>query len=423
MAHSSRIFHRQALRRGVGLIAGLLLTLAAALPAATVLEEQVQSLVAAHEGKRVGLLTNPTGVGEDLVQIGDILFGDPNVNLVSFFAPEHGLRGDQQAGAAVVDYTDPHTGLPVYAVYGSRQAPTASQLDDIDVLVFDIQDVGVRYYTFVWTMTHAMEACAANGVEFIVFDRPNPIGLTRVEGGPNTVNYGLTGRLFSGQPFGMAQRHGLTPGEFATLVNEEWLDPQVELSVITVPGLCRETDSETLGRPWIRPSPNIPTTDTAYAYIATCVFEGTNASEGRGTTQPFENIGAPFIDGVLWAEDLNALGLPGVRFRPTAFIPTFSKHTNQVCSGVFVHVLDREAFDPQRTGLWMLKTLRNRYPSDFSITGTADRFFGVVGLSNAINTMTPEEIIAGWQTRLDAFKAIRANHLLYPVCAQGLQLN
>lgn len=377
------------------------------------LQAQVQALLAEVRGRRVGLLTNPTGIDGQLAQIADVLASDPSVELVAFFAPEHGLRGDQQAGGSVVDYTDPHTGLPVYSVYGSRLAPTDEQLALLDVLVFDIQDVGVRYYTFIWTMTHAMEACARNGKAFVVFDRPNPVGCDRVEGAPNTVDYGLVGRLWPGEPFGLATRHGMTPGEVARLVNGEWMDPPVDLTVIPIPGYHRETRWEELGRPWVLPSPNMPTVDTAFAYIATCVFEGTNVSEGRGTTRPFELIGAPFIDGFQWAADLNALDLPGVRFRAAAFIPTFSKYAGEVCSGVQLHILDRQAYDPERTGLWMLKTLKTRWGDQFTIRSRADLYFGVIGLADAIETQTPEEIIAGWQQDLAAFRALREAYLIY----------
>lgn len=383
--------------------------------AQTSLEAQVQSLLDHVRGSRLGVITNPTGVDGALGQIADRLHAGASAEVVAFFAPEHGLRGDRQAGVSVPDYIDPATGIPVHSLYGSRLAPTAAQLANVDVLVFDIQDVGARHYTYVWTMTHCMEAAAAQGIPFVVFDRPNPAGADRAEGAPNPADYGLIGRKWPGQPFGVSTRHGMTPGELARLVNGAWMSPQADLTVIAIPGYTRQTRWEELGRQWVAPSPNIPTVDTAFAYLATCIFEQTNVSEGRGTTRPFELIGAPFIDSLVWASDLNALDLPGVRFRAASFIPTFSRYANQVCNGVQLHVLDREAFDPFLTGLWMLKTLRTRHPVDFVINANADRLSGVPGLANAVATMTPEEIIAGWQADLTAFRALRAQYLIYPV--------
>ena len=327
------------------------------------LEQQISSLIESVSGKSVGLLTNPTGVDDNMNLIADRLFNAPNVTLSAFFAPEHGLRGNHQAGGGITDYTDPVTGLPVYALYNVRQAPTPEQLANLDVLIFDIQDVGVRFYTYIWTMTLAMEAAAANDVDFIVLDRPNPIGCLKVEGAPNPVDAGLVGRVWDGQPFGICTRPGMTVGEFASLVNGEWMDPKVDLEVITIPGYTRDMYFGDTGRQFVIPSPNMPTVDTAMVYPGLCIFEGANISEGRGTTKPFELIGAPFIDGVTIAADLNALGLPGVRFRPAYFVPSFDDYSGEFCGGFQVHVMDRELFDPIRTGLYALKTIYERYPS------------------------------------------------------------
>ncbi len=376
-------------------------------------QEQIQNLLSAVEGKRVGLLTNPTGVDNDLNLIADILFADTNSTLTAFFAPEHGLRGDRQAGGGVTDYIDPITGLPVYSVYGTRLAPTDEQLATLDVLVFDIQDVGARFYTYVWTMTHAMEAAAKNDKSFIVFDRPNPIGGHKVEGAPNTVDYGLVGRLWAGQPFGVATRHGMTVGEVANLVNGEWMSPKVDLEVILIPGYTRDMYFDDTERPWVLPSPNMPTLDTAMVYTGMCVFESANISEGRGTTKPFEMVGAPFINGVEVAADLNALGLPGVRFRPAYFKPTFADYSGQFCGGIQVHVKDRETFDPIRTGLIALKTMYEKYPEEVTISGYASTLMGVPDLHNRIKTESVDDIIAGWQANLDAFKTLREKYLLY----------
>ncbi|GAB4321290.1 MAG: DUF1343 domain-containing protein [Candidatus Sumerlaeia bacterium] len=376
-------------------------------------DEQFAALREAVRGKRVGMLTNPSGVGPDLRQTADLLWSDSETTITAFFAPEHGLRGDHQAGAQVQDYIDPHTGVPVFSIYGVRRAPTDEQLALIDVLVFDIQDVGVRFYTYVWTMTFAMEACAKNGKEFIVFDRPNPIGLDRVEGHPNPQDYGLIGRKWPEAPWGVATRHGLTAGELARLVNAEWMNPKVNLTVIAVPGLTRRTGWEQTGRLWVLPSPNMPTLDTARLYPGLCVFEGSNVSEGRGTTKPFELIGAPWVDGVALAAAMNARALPGVRFRAAWFTPTFSKHAGVLCGGVQVHITDPAALDPIRTGLALLQQIYQMYPAETQITDYAGRLMGDPALPEEIKTRPVEEIVAGWEADLNAFRAVREKHLIY----------
>ena len=378
------------------------------------MQEQVQTLIEAVRGKRVGLLTNPTGVDDNLNQIADLLCADGATTIVAFFAPEHGLRGDHQAGGSVGDYTDPVTGIPVFSLYGSRRAPTDEQMKMLDVMVFDIQDVGVRFYTYIWTMTHCMEAAAKNNVKFIVFDRPNPIGCDRVEGAPNRQNEGLIGRYWEGQPFGVAVRYGMTSGELASLVNGEWMNPKVDLKVIKIPGYTRMTTFEETRRPWVLPSPNMPTIDTAVVYPGMCVFEGSNISEGRGTTKPFEMIGAPFIDGVALAKALNQAGLAGVRFRPAYITPTFSKYKNEMCGGVQVHVIDRNAFEPIRTGLTVLKTICAMYPDKATVTKWASRLMGIPNLENRIKTESVDALIKESAADLEAFKKIREKYLLYP---------
>lgn len=378
------------------------------------LEVQFDALVDALEGKRVGLLTNPTGVDSELRLIADRLHEHPEVDLVAFFAPEHGIRGDRQAGAHEQDFVDPATGITVYSLYGPRRAPTEEQLADLDVVVFDIQDVGARFYTYVWTMTHAMEACAANDKGFVVFDRPNPIGLNRVEGAPNDFDAGLIGRKWDGAPFGVATRHGMTAGEIATLVNEEWMSPKVDLTVIKVPGLNRTMSFDETGYPWVFPSPNMPTIDTAIVYPGTCIFEGVNISEGRGTTKPFELFGAPWIDGAALADALNDLGLPGCRFRPAWFRPSFSTHSGSLCGGVQLHVTDPDSFRPVETGLHALKTILELYPEETTVQSFSSRLMGVENLHTRILTEDVDSIVQEWEENLEAFKEIRAAHLLYP---------
>ena len=263
-------------------------------------------------------------------------------------------------------------------------------------------------------MTRAMEAAAKAGKEFVVFDRPNPIGLAKMEGAPITFDAGLIGSLWPGQPFGIPTRHGMTVGEILTLVNEEWADPKAKLTVIKIPGYTRTMTFEETGYPWVMPSPNMPTIDTATVYTGTCVFEGTNLSEGRGTTRPFELIGAPFIEAPKLARRLNAAGLKGVRFRPAWFTPTFDDHEGKRCAGVQLHVTDREAFEPVRTGLTMLKVICEVYPDKVVVTEFATRLMGVPELHEKIRTESVEALIGSWQENLKAFAVKRKPHLLYP---------
>ncbi len=382
------------------------------------LELQVNALLQAVHGRRVALLTNHTGVDSRLEAIADRIADDQATTLVAFFAPEHGLRGDRQAGEPVDSYPDPRTGTPVYSLYGRTHAPTDAQLCGVDVLIFDMQDVGTRFYTREWLMTYAMEAAARNGLRFIVFDRPNPIGADRVEGPPIRTDAGLVGRVWPGQPFGVPTRHGMTIGELARLVNEEWMNPKVNLQVIPIPGYTRNQTFEDTGYPWVLPSPNMPTLDTAHVYPGMAVFEGVNLSEGRGTTKPFELIGAPFVDGVALARDLNALGLPGVRFRATWFTPSFDDYAGERCGGIQVHVTDRQVFEPVRTALHVLQTVVRAYPDQVEITPYARKLMGIPDLAERIRTEPIDAFIAEWQADLEAFKSLRENYLLYPASSQ-----
>jgi uncharacterized protein YbbC (DUF1343 family) len=213
-------------------------------------EQQVGSLLRAIGGRRVALVTNPTGVDGELNLIADRICAEPSTTITAFFAPEHGLRAAEQAGDKVTDYIDPVTGVPVFSIYGKNKGPSDEQLSRTEVLVFDIQDVGSRFYTFAWSMTYAMESAARNRIPFIVFDRPNPAGCLKVQGAPNTEDAGLVGRVWPGQPFGVATRHGMTLGELATLVNEEWMNPKAELRVIKIPGYRRDMSFAELDELW-----------------------------------------------------------------------------------------------------------------------------------------------------------------------------
>src|ERR1051326_5690693 len=291
------------------------------------------------DGRRVGLLCNPTAVDVELRHAIDLLA--PRVTLTALFGPEHGVRGDAQDMISVDAARDARTGLPVHSLYGSSEAslsPTPAMLDDVDVVIYDIQDVGARYYTFVWTMVLAMRACAKAGKAFVVLDRPNPIDGVHIEGDAIAPGFESFVGLVS-----CPNRHGLTAGEIARWRHKvEKLD--VELAVIGMRGWQRDMRFEHTGLPWVMPSPNMPTPDTALVYPGMCLVEGTELSEGRGTTRPFELAGAPHLDGHALADSLHAMALPGVRFRPTVFTPTFHKHAGVACGGVQFHITNADAF-------------------------------------------------------------------------------
>ncbi|MCX7019501.1 MAG: DUF1343 domain-containing protein [bacterium] len=376
--------------------------------------DQLAEVAAATRGQRIGMITNPSGCDETGRLDADALMLEHGTSITAFFAPEHGLRGALPPGVGGGDYIDPETSIPVYAVYGTRNAPTSEQLAMVDALVCDLQDVGVRFYTFMWTMTYCMEAAAANGKSFFIIDRPNPIGGILVEGRPNTLNYGLIGRLGPGAAFCVATRHGMTAGEIATMWNTEWMIPQANLHVIKAPGWRRGQWWTETGRRFVPPSPNMRTPDTASVYPGTCIFEGSNISEGRGTTNPFELIGAPFINTQAYADRLTSLALPGVRFDPATFTPASSKWSGKTCGGARVTVTNRDVFEPVRAGMIMLQTAYQMYPSQVTITTYASDLMGVPNLHNRIKTEPVDSIVAEWQQLLVDFKAFRSRCLLYP---------
>ncbi|MEU2393464.1 DUF1343 domain-containing protein [Streptomyces sp. NPDC007369] len=314
---------------------------------------------------RLGLVTNHTGVLPDLRPTAPALL-EAGARLVALFGPEHGLHGTGQAGESEAAQADPLTGLPVRDTYRcSGELLDKLLLDSgADALVYDLQDIGARFYTYVWTMFDLMASAARTGVRFVVADRPNPLGGLVSEGpllDPAWASF--VGRA------AVPVRHGLTCGELARYLNAAAV-PQAagraaDLSVIEAAGWQRAMDAEATALPWVAPSPNIPTPATAAVYPGTCLFEGTNLSEGRGTTQPFEIVGAPYVD-ERFAPSLAELGLPGVHFRDLWFVPTFHKHAGQLLRGVQLHVTDREVFTPVRTAVAMLGTLRRLYPDQFA---------------------------------------------------------
>ncbi|WP_026314491.1 DUF1343 domain-containing protein [Bacillus acidiproducens] len=367
------------------------------------------------KGKRVGLITNPTGVDQSLNSIVDRFAGNSDIHLTALFGPEHGVRGSAEAGAYVPFYTDLKTGLPVYSLYGETKKPTPEMLKDVDVLVFDIQDVGARFYTYIYTMAYAMEAAKEKGIPFIVLDRPNPIGGTKVEGPVLNPDYAS----FVGM-YPIALRHGMTVGELAKYFNKA-CGIGADLTVVPMKGWHREMYMDDTPLEWVMPSPNMPTLDTAAVYPGTALIEGTNISEGRGTTRPFELIGAPFIDGDRLTVKLNQLGLPGVRFRSASFTPTTSKWSGRLTNGIQIHVTDRNKYQSVKTGLAIVKTIHDLYPNQFAFraedkNGVSyfDQLIGNVWVREAINNGTSlQDIEKRWQKDLKEWKKKRAKYLMY----------
>ncbi|MFA7417272.1 MAG: DUF1343 domain-containing protein [Acholeplasma sp.] len=314
--------------------------------------DRIDEYIHLFEGKRVGLITNPTGVNSKLELTADIL--KDKVNLITLYGPEHGVRGDAEAGVHVDSYFDKKLNLEVHSLYGKNRRPSQEMLKDVDVLVFDMQDVGARFYTYIYTMSHAMQAAKDNNLKFVVFDRPNPVG-HKLEG--NILD--LTYRSFVGY-YPILQRYGMTIGELALYFNEVQ-EIGCDLTVVPMTGYSYDKDYLEYDIPWLAPSPNIPTHDAAHIYLGTCIFEGTNLSEGRGTTRPFSMIGAPFIDADDLAKKVNALNTPGIRIRPVHFIPNMSKHEGKNCSGIEIFLRDKNAFEPVKFGYKLLNIIRNDY--------------------------------------------------------------
>lgn len=360
------------------------------------------------KGKRVGLITNPTGVDSSLNSVVDLLNNDPDIELKALYGPEHGVRGDAQAGAYVEYYIDEVTGLPVYSLYGKTRKPTPEMLDGIDALVFDIQDVGTRFYTYIYTMALSMEAAKEKAIPFIVLDRPNPLGGEKVEGPVLDPEFAS----FVGQ-YPIPLRHGMTVGELAQLFNKEF-GISADLKVVKMKGWDREDDFSKTGLPFVLPSPNMPTLDTAFAYPGAALIEGTNVSEGRGTTKPFELIGAPFVSSPQLVHQLNQLNLPGVQFRAASFTPTFSKHSGKLSHGIQIHITDYDKYDPVVTGLHIVKTLKDLYPEQVQLTPFFDKLIGNGWVREGIEQgMTVEEMQKRWEKELKQFKKVRKQYLLY----------
>lgn len=386
-------------------------------------------------GRRVGLITNPTGVDRNLVSTVDRLRTASGVTLAALYGPEHGVRGNAQAGEYVPFYHDAAYGLPVFSLYGQTEKPPADMLTNIDaymrqydtqhtgktvergmlqaveVMVFDLQDIGTRVYTYIATMAYAMQAAAEAGIPFVVLDRPNPInGLTQE--GP-ILEYPEHSSFIGLYPVPL--RHGLTAGELAQLFNARFLPKPCELTVVPMQGWRRGQWFEATGLPWVIPSPNMPTVDTATVYPGQVLLEGTNLSEGRGTTRPFEQFGAPWIDGHALTRALNGRALPGVTFREAWFTPTFSKFAGERCGGCQLHVRDRNAFRPVSTTLAILEEIRATYGARLELHDDYfDKVMGTSTVRTAFNAGTPwTSIVAGWTHALSTFGEQRRPYLLY----------
>ena len=367
---------------------------------------------------RLGLIAHPASVTSTLTHAADAIRA-AGYDLRSLFGPQHGARGEKQDNMIESDpYTDPATGLPVHSLYGEVRKPTPEMLDGLDALLFDLQDVGVRVYTFVWTMALAMEACAEAGVRFVVLDRPNPIGGLKREG--PVLREGF--ESFVGlHPLPL--RHGLTCGEVA-----RWLQRErgiaCDLKVIRADGWERRMSWADTGLPWVMPSPNLPTPDSCLVYPGMVLLEGTNLSEGRGTTRPFELFGAPWLDPTALAAHLAHARLPGVTFRPCHFEPTFQKHAGTLCGGAQLHVTDPGAFEPVRTAVEILVAVRALAPRDFAwreppyeyeeTLPPIDILWGNARLREGVQGgETTDEILSGVEAELEEFATPVNRHLLY----------
>lgn len=385
------------------------------------LEVLIEQGFAPLRGKRVGAICNPTSVDREFRHLADLLAAAGGVRLSALFGPEHGVRGEAQDMVGVGGGSDPATGARVYSLYGDSFAslsPSEDSLQGLDALVFDIQDVGSRYYTYVYTMALCMRAAARAKLAFYVLDRPNPIGGEAVEG--NLVHPGF--ESFVGL-FPLPNRHGMTAGELARLFNERH-DIGCELVVVPCEGWRRGDFYEATGLPFVPPSPNMPAVETALVYPGMCMVEGTNLSEGRGTTRPFEIVGAPFLDPERFAQALRREGLPGVKIRPMSFRPTFQKHAGTSCGGAMLHVEDRGRFLPVRTGIAVLRAAREVGGAAFrwrteryefvDDKPAIDLLCGTDAVRKAIDAgKSLDECMVGFAEELKAFAPVRDRYLAY----------
>jgi uncharacterized protein YbbC (DUF1343 family) len=370
------------------------------------------------KGQRIGLVCNPASVDSRLIHVSDRLAAG-DWTLTALFGPQHGFRSDLQENMIESPHAhDARRRVPVHSLYSETREPTAEMLADVDVLVIDLQDVGTRIYTYIYTMANCLRAARRHGIRVVVCDRPNPINGDVIEGATLDPEY----ESFVGQ-FAIPMRHGLTIGEAARVFNDHF-GIHAAVDVVPMDGWSRAMYYDATGLPWVLPSPNIPTLDTAIVYPGAVLFEGTLLSEGRGTTRPFELIGAPWIDGERFAEALNARRLPGVYFRPAFFEPTFHKHAKVLCGGCQIHVTDREAFEPMRVAVEMLAEFRREAPSEKlwrdppyeyeHVKPPIDILYGSDRLRTGIDAgEDPASIVKDWRRDEEAFRELRRTFLLY----------
>jgi uncharacterized protein YbbC (DUF1343 family) len=371
------------------------------------------------DGRRVGVVCNPASIDAAFRHTADRLLSDPDVSVTALFGPQHGVRSDLQDNMIETPHTqDARRQVPVFSLYSETREPTAAMLQGIDALVVDLQDVGTRVYTYIYTMANCMRAAARHGVRVIVCDRPNPIGGEAIEGARLQEPW----TSFVGQ-FPIPMRHGMTIGELARLFNDAF-GMGCDLEVIPVDGWRRSMYHDETGLPWVIPSPNLPTLDSAIVYPGAVLFEGTRLSEGRGTTRPFELIGAPWIDGDQLAEVMNARGLAGVHFRPVFFEPTFQKHAKQTCGGVQLHVTDRRAFTPLRAAVELIDAFRRESPAAFAWREPPyeyehdkepiDILYGTPRLRETVDAGGDiGALVASWAPEEESFRRQRERYLIY----------
>ena len=373
----------------------------------------------ALKGRRVGIVSNPASVDADFKHIVDALMQSPDVTLSAIFGPQHGFRSDVQDNMIETAHGDDRRRrVPVFSLYSETREPTADMLRHVDVMVIDLQDIGARIYTYIYTMANCLRAGAKHGIDIIVCDRPNPIGGIDVEG-PMLVP---GNESFVGQ-FPIPMRHGMTIGELARLFNDHFAI-NAPLEVVGMEGWSRSQYFDQTGLPFVMPSPNIPTLDSAIVYPGTVLFEGTMASEARGTTRPFELVGAPWVEAERFAETMNVRKLPGVYFRPAVFEPTFQKHAKKTCGGCQIHVLDRQTFKPVLTGVALIDAIKAAGPQDFSWRKPPyeyehdkepiDILAGSPALRLALEAgKKAEDLVPVWERESTPFEEVRTKYLAY----------
>lgn len=379
----------------------------------TGLEYALQATPTVLTGNRLGLLTNPSGIDRTFRSTIDLFVSHPDLDLRALFGPEHGVRGEAQAGDHVAGGLDPRSGLPVHSLYGATRVPTADMLEGIDTMVIDLQDIGVRYATYLSSVAHVLDACHTQGITVVVLDRPNPLGGAYVAGNVLEPAYASFVGIHT-----IPTCHGLTIGEFARLWSQD--HDLAAPVVIPMTGWNRPITYDAAGLPWVFPSPNLPTLDSVKIYPATCLIEGTTLSEGRGTTRPFEIIGAPWIEPQTLADSIEQRDLPGIAARPLYFTPTFSKHAGERCGGVQLSITDDASFDSVGFGVHLLAVLHELGGDQFAwLPPQGDRHFidllcGTDTVRQVIdNHEDVEGLLAGWREDAGAFADRRSDILLY----------